>query len=72
MENMTKYELDMSDVCQEAFSVYYGSGIEFYEDENGELWCKYPNSERLFCVGNIAAVEEMLMSMGNYGMDVMI
>ena len=39
MEHMKKYQLEMSDVCQEAFEAYYGSGLEFYEDEDGVFWC---------------------------------
>lgn len=72
MEHMKKYQLEMSDVCQEAFEAYYGSGIEFYEDEDGVFWCSYPNSDSLFCVGNMSGIEEMLMSMGGYGYDISI
>jgi hypothetical protein len=70
MEKMKKYELQMSDVCQPAFEVYYGSGMELYEDDEEVLWVKYPNSERLYCVGNVAGFEEMLLSMADFSFDV--
>ena len=73
MENMKRYQLEMSDVCRAAFEAYYGSGIEFYEDEEGELWYSYPHSNTLYCIGTMAAVEEMLLSMGGgYGSDITI